>query len=191
MHSILKQGGVKKELHEVKNIVYAYRRANPELVSAWADAGTMLESVRAGQHYAMGNGGIIESVPHEGMMKPNGMMLGLPNLRKLKTDMGESWAYDKLMGRTLIPEYIHPSKTFQRCIQSLARDIIGEQLIKVAKVYDVVMTVHDELVMLCPEDEVDECVEYVKKCMTTAPDWCKDLPLGCEVGVGDNYMDAK
>jgi DNA polymerase len=191
MHSILKQGGVKKELNEVKNIVYAYRRANPELVEAWRDAGTMLESVRAGQVYRMGNGGIITGVPHEGMMKPNGMMLGLPNLRKLKTDTGESWAYDKLMGRTIIPEYIHPSKTFQRCIQSLARDIIGEQLIQVAKVYDVVMTVHDELVMLCPEDEVDECVAYVKKCMTTAPTWCSDLPLGCEVGVGDNYMDAK
>jgi len=151
----------------------------------------MLESIRARKLYRMGNGSIITSVPHEGMMKPNGMMLGLPNLRKLKTDTGESWAYDKFMGRTIIPEYIHPSKTFQRCIQSLARDIIGEQLIQVAKVYDVVMTVHDELVMLCPEDEVDECVAYVKKCMTTAPTWCSDLPLGCEIGVGDNYMDAK
>jgi DNA polymerase len=191
MHSILKQGGVEKELNEVKNIVYAYRRANPELVEAWQDAGTMLESVRAGQHYTMGNGGIISSVPHEGMMKPNGMLLGLPNLRKLKTETGESWAYDKLMGRTLIPEYIHPSKTFQRCIQSLARDIIAEQLIQVSKRYPVVMTVHDELVMLCKDEEVDECKAYVEKCMTTAPYWCSDLPLGCEVGVGDNYMDAK
>jgi DNA polymerase I-like protein with 3'-5' exonuclease and polymerase domains len=191
MHSILKQGGVEKDLQEVKNIVYAYRKANPELVSAWADAGTMLESVRAGQHYTMGSGGIISSVPHEGMMKPNGMLLGLPNLRKLKTDTGESWVYDKLMGRTIIPEYIHPSKTFQRCIQSLARDIIAEQLIQVAKRYPVVMTVHDELVMLCKDEEVEECKTYVEKCMTTAPEWCSDLPLGCEVGVGDNYMDAK
>lgn len=191
MHSILKQGGVEKEIQEVKNIVYAYRKANPELVEAWQDAGTMLESVRAGQHYTMGNGGIISSVPHEGMMKPNGMLLGLPNLRKLKTDTGESWVYDKLMGRTIIPEYIHPSKTFQRCIQSLARDIIAEQLIQVAKRYPVVMTVHDELVMLCKDEEVDDCKAYVEKCMTTAPYWCSDLPLGCEVGVGDNYMDAK
>jgi DNA polymerase len=191
MHSILKQGGVEKDLQEVKNIVYAYRKANPELVEAWQDAGTMLESVRAGQHYTMGSGGIISSVPHEGMMKPNGMLLGLPNLRKLKTDTGESWVYDKLMGRTIIPEYIHPSKTFQRCIQSLARDIIAEQLIQVAKRYPVVMTVHDELVMLCKDEEVDDCKAYVEKCMTTAPYWCSDLPLGCEVGVGDNYMDAK
>ncbi len=191
MQSILKQGGVDKDIREVKLIVNAYRKANPELIKAWADAGEMLEAVRAGQVYSMGNGGIITSVPHEGMMKPNGMMLGLPNLRKLRTERGESWAYDKLMGRTIIPEYIHPAKTFQRCIQSLARDIIAEQLIQVAKRYPVVMTVHDELVMLCKDDEVDSCVDYVKHCMTTAPTWCNDLPLGCEVGVGDNYMDAK
>jgi len=191
MHSILKQGGVKKELNEVKNIVYAYRKANPELVQAWADAGTMLEAIRANQHYTMGNGGIIESYENEGMLKPNGMVLHLPNLRKLQTATGESWAYDKLMGRSIIPEYIHPAKTFQRCIQSLARDIIAEQLIQVSKKYPVVMTVHDELVMLCKESEVDECKAYVEKCMTTAPEWCSDLPLGCEVGVGDNYMDAK
>jgi len=191
MHSILKQGGVSKELNEVKNIIYAYRKANPELVQAWADAGTMLEAIRANQHYTMGNGGIIESYENEGMLKPNGMVLHLPNLRKLQTATGESWAYDKLMGRSIIPEYIHPAKTFQRCIQSLARDIIAEQLIQVSKKYPVVMTVHDELVMLCKESEVDECKAYVEQCMTTAPEWCSDLPLGCEVGVGDNYMDAK
>lgn len=191
MHSILKQGGVTKDLEEVKQIVYAYRDANPELVQAWADAGTMLESVRDNKNYAMGNGKIVSSVS-EGMLKPNGMVLGLPNLRKIRTeDNRESWVYDKLMGRSIIPEYIHPSKTFQRCIQSLARDIIAEQLIAVAKKYDVVMTVHDELVMLCPEDDVDECVKYIRHCMTTAPAWCADLPLGCEVGVGDNYGEAK
>lgn len=192
MHSILKQGGVDKELDAVKRIVYAYRDANPELLRAWSDAGTMLEAVRDGKNYAMGNGGVIKSVPKEGMIKPNMGMLGLPNLRKLRTEDGkESWVYDKLMGRSLIPEYIHPSKTFQRCIQSLARDIIAEQLVLVAKKYPVVMTVHDELVMLCKDTEVDECVKYVEQCMTTAPSWCSDLPLGCEVGVGDNYGDAK
>lgn len=191
MHSILKQGGVDKDIEEVKRIVYAYRDANPELVRAWADAGTMLESIRDKKNYAMGNGNIITSGV-ESMIKPNGMSLGLPNLRKLRTEDGrESWVYDKLLGRSIIPEYIHPSKTFQRCIQSLARDIIAEQLIAVSKKYKVVMTVHDELVMVCPEDDVDNCVAYVKQCMSTPPSWCADLPLGCKVGVGDNYGEAK
>jgi DNA polymerase I-like protein with 3'-5' exonuclease and polymerase domains len=191
MHAILTQGGVEKGLQEIKDIVYNYRAVNTELIEAWNNAGVMLESVKNGQLYSMGNGGIIKSVPKEGMMKANGMMLGLPNLRKLQTERGEAWVYDKLMGRTIIPEYIHSAKTFQRCIQSLARDIIAEQMINVAKKYRVVMTVHDELVMLCKESEVDNCVSYVKECMTTAPVWCSDLPLDCEVGVGDNYMDAK
>jgi len=190
MHSILKQGGEDKDINEVKGIVYAYRQANPDLVRAWANAGTMLEAVHSKQSYQMGPNGIIQAT-EEGMLKPNKMVLGLPNLRKLRTDTGESWAYDKIMGRTVIPEYTHPAKTFQRCIQSLARDIIAEQMIAVAKKYPIVMTVHDEIVCLAKEDEVDDCVAYMTQCMTTAPAWCADLPLACKVGVGDNYMDAK
>jgi DNA polymerase I-like protein with 3'-5' exonuclease and polymerase domains len=197
MHSILKQGGVDRDINEVKNIVYAYRDSNPELLRAWADAGEMLNAIRAGQRFQMGNGDIIQSVVDKvegmhGMKKPNGMILQLPNLRQIKNNEGrDSWVYDKKLGRSLLPEYIHPAKVFQRCIQSLARDIIGDHLISVSKKYKVVMTVHDELVMVCRDEEVEDCVSYVEQCMTTAPEWCPDLPLGCEVGVGDNYMDAK
>ena len=192
MHSILTQGGVDKDINEVKNIVYAYRNANPDLIRAWAEAGNMLTAVKAGQSYSMGANDIIKSVPKKGLLKPNGMVLGLPNLRKIATEDGrESWVYDKKLGRNIVQEYIHPAKVFQRCIQSLARDIIGEQLLAVSKKYKVVLTVHDELVMVCKEEETKECVSYVEQCMTTAPNWCLNLPLACEIGVGDNYMDAK
>ena len=192
MHSILKQGGAEKELDEVKNIVRLYRNSNPDLVSAWYKAGDMLSAVHKGQSYNMGPNSIIKST-EMGMVKPNGMVLGLPNLRKLKNanGTGESWVYDKILGRTIIPEYIHPAKVFQRCIQSLARDIIGDHIVAIAKRYPVVMTVHDECVIVCKDEEVDEAVSFMQQCMTTAPEWCLDLPLACEVGVGDNYMDAK
>lgn len=192
MHAILTQGGVDKDIEEIKGIVYNYRASNPLLVNSWDEAGSMLEAVSKGKKYSMGNKKIIESISKQGMLKPNKMLLPLPNLRQIKTEDGRAtWVYDKKMGNSIIVEYTHPAKTFQRCIQSLARDIIGEQLVAVSKKYPVVMTVHDELVMLCKENEVDDCVSYVKECMTTAPVWCSDLPLDCEVGVGDNYMDAK
>jgi DNA polymerase I-like protein with 3'-5' exonuclease and polymerase domains len=192
MHAILTQGGVDKDIEEIKGIVYNYRASNPLLVNSWDEAGSMLEAVSKGKKYSMGNKRIIESISKQGMLKPNKMLLPLPNLRQIKTEDGRAtWVYDKKMGNSIIVEYTHPAKTFQRCIQSLARDIIGEQLVAVSKKYPVVMTVHDELVMLCKENEVDDCVSYVKECMTTAPVWCSDLPLDCEVGVGDNYMDAK
>ena len=197
MHAILKQGGVDRNINEVKNIVYAYRDSNPELLTSWADAGELLNAIRSEQSFTMGNGGVIQTVIDSktgmhGMKKPNGMILHLPNLRQVKNEDGrDAWVYDKKLGRKIIPEYIHPAKVFQRCIQSLARDIIGDHLIAVSKRYQVVMTVHDELVMLCRNDEVKDCVSYVTECMTQAPVWCSDLPLDCEVGVGDNYMDAK
>ena len=172
--------------------MYAYRNSNPELVGAWSRAGDMLSAIHKNQSFAMGPGGLITSV-ESGMLKPNGMVLGLPNLRKLKNanGTGESWVYDKIMGRNVIPEYIHPAKTFQRCIQSLARDIIGHQIMLVSKKYPIVLTVHDEICILAKEEEVDEAVQYMQQCMTTAPEWCLDLPLACEVGVGDNYGECK
>lgn len=202
MHSILKQGGVQKELDEVKHIVYSFRDRNPELGQAWNRAGQMLQAVYDRQEFSMGPNGIITSqggagdlspiLPQPGMLKPNGILLGLPNLRKLRTEAGgESWVYDKIVGRSIIPEYIHASKTFQRCIQSLARDIIAEQAIEIAKVYKIVLLVHDEIVVVCKDEEVDDCVAYVKKAMTTPPSWCADLPLACEVGIGENYKDVK
>jgi len=60
MHLILKQGGVEKDLSEIKNIVYNYRASNPNLVDAWNDAGTMLEEIKNGRQYTMGNRGIIK-----------------------------------------------------------------------------------------------------------------------------------
>jgi len=192
MHSILKQGKSEKTLDEVKNIVYAYRNSNPDLVAAWGKAGDMLSAVRSNQVFSMGPNGIIKA-SKDGMVKPNGMVLGLPNLRKIKgaDGYGESWAYDKIMGRNVIPEYIHAAKTFQRCIQSLARDIIGDHIVAISKLYDVVLTVHDEICIVVPEANAEQALKDMINIMRTPPSWAPDLPLDAEGGIGDNYAEAK
>jgi DNA polymerase I-like protein with 3'-5' exonuclease and polymerase domains len=192
MHSILKQGKAEKDLDDVKSIVAAYRASNPDLVAAWYRAGDMLSAVRANQSFSMGPNGIITST-EGGMKKPNGMILGLPNLRKIKNadGNGESWAYDKLFGRSLVAEYIHPAKTFQRCIQSLARDIIGDHIVAISKKYDVVLTVHDEICIVVPEADAEQALADMIAIMRTPPSWAPDLPLDAEGGIGDNYAEAK
>jgi len=30
----------------------------------------------------------------------------------------------------------------------------------------------------------------VEECMRWRPDWCKDLPLNCEVGYGESYGET-
>jgi len=51
------------------------------------------------------------------------------------------------------------------------------------------MQVHDELLVECPEKEVEEVAALLKREMETAVSL--DVPLVADVGVGDNWMDAK
>ena len=46
--------------------------------------------------------------------------------------------------------------------QAVARCIIGEQMLKIAKRYRVVLTVHDSVVCCVPEEEVVEAQEYIE-----------------------------
>jgi len=51
------------------------------------------------------------------------------------------------------------------------------------------MQVHDELLVEVPEKEVEKVSEILKHEMETAVEL--DVPLVADVGVGDNWMDAK
>ena len=53
------------------------------------------------------------------------------------------------------------------------------------------MTVHDAIGCIVPEDEVDEGMAYVERCMRVRPAWAKDLPLDCEGGVGNSYGECQ
>ena len=77
------------------------------------------------------------------------------------------------------------------CTQSLARDIICEHMLQIDKKYHVVGTVHDEVVCVVADDEVEEAKAFMLEVMRTPPWWAQDLCLDAEVGVGDNYADAK
>jgi len=51
------------------------------------------------------------------------------------------------------------------------------------------MQVHDELLVEVPNREVDKVTEILKHEMETAVSL--DVPLVADVGVGENWMDAK
>ena len=74
--------------------------------------------------------------------------------------------------------------------QALARIIIGEQMLKIAKKYRVVMTVHDAIACIAPKEEAETAKEYVELCMRLRPNWALALPLDCEAGYGESYGDC-
>ncbi len=81
-------------------------------------------------------------------------------------------------------------------IQGTASDIVKIAMLRVDEEIKreglksrMLMQVHDELLVEVPENEVPEVTEILKHEMETAVSL--DVPLVADVGVGDNWMDAK
>jgi DNA polymerase-1 len=81
-------------------------------------------------------------------------------------------------------------------MQSSASDIVKMAMLRVAEALNrerlgarMILQVHDELVFEVPRQEVARTTEVVKTRMESAARL--DVPLVVEIGVGDNWMDAK
>ena len=75
--------------------------------------------------------------------------------------------------------FLSPGRITENIIQKLARDIIGTAILNVDKLpnFDLLMTVHDELVALGPEENPEENLRNFLNCITQRDTWAKDVPL--------------
>ena len=127
----------------------------------------------------------------KGIRMPNGLYIKYPNLRKrTNDDSKDEYVYDTKRGKAVIPNKIYGGKVVENVCQGLARTIIGEQMLMIAKKYRVVMTVHDAVAIIAPEEEILTAQEYVELCMRIRPSWARDLPLNCESGHGKSYGEC-
>ena len=74
-------------------------------------------------------------------------------------------------------------------IQGTCADIIKKAMIDLDKKLQnykskMILQIHDELVLECPENEVNEVVKIVKESMENVVNW--EVKLEVDVGVGDN-----
>ena len=188
----LKNFGVEISLDEAKRIIDTYRLTYPQIVELWKDAGTALKAILQKQQTSLGRGGLLSVQGADGIILPNGLRLKYPNLRlsidaeTYKTEI----VYDTKKGKATIPNRIYGGKVIENVCQALARIIIGEQMLMIAKKYRVVMTVHDAIAIIVPAAEAEVAKEYVELCMRLRPQWALELPLNCEAGYGTSYGDC-
>ena len=80
-------------------------------------------------------------------------------------------------------------------LQGTASDIIKLAMIEVHKKLmnvknaKLILQVHDELIIDCPKDRVDEVAKIIKETMENV--FTLKVPLIAEVGVGENWIEAK
>jgi len=180
----LKTFGVDVDEAEAKRIIDVYRQTYSEIPSLWKQAQSALDAILTDRTAKLGEYPEVLSVEGSvGIRLPSGLFLRYPELTK---DSDGQYAYKTRAGFTKI----YGGKVIENVCQAVARCIIAEQMLKIGKKYQVVLTVHDAVACLAPAEERGEAVKYVEECMRWRPEWCKDLPLNCEVGYGESYGET-
>ena len=183
----LKVYGVEVELEECRRIIDVYRRSNDAIVRLWRQAQNALVNMSRGDHAQLGRPGILEIIPTETAIKlPSGLLMRYDDLRFSEGEKGVEFHYQTRKGRTRI----YGGKVIENVCQAIARCIIAEQMLRIAKKYPVVMTVHDAIACVVEEREAHEAQAFVEECMRWTPEWAAGLPVNCESGVGKSYGDC-
>ena len=182
------QAGVEVSEAEAKRIIDAYRNTYYKIPELWRRADEALIALRTGNGLQVDEQGLIRAVPGKGLTLPSGLFIQYPDLAKVTDEKTgkDQWRYfSKGM-----PVYIYGGKVVENVCQAVARQVVGEQMLRIGKKYKVVLTVHDAVACIAPVEEKEEAQRYVEECMSWRPKWAQTLPLACESGVGASYGDC-
>lgn len=172
---------------EAKRIIDTYRRTYARIPELWKRADTALAMLASQMPMPVDAQQLIHVVPGRGLSLPSGLYIQYPDLRQFADKEGQlRWHYSS-RGRVVA---VYGGKCVENFTQAVARCVVGEQLLRIAKRYKPVLTVHDAVACVAPEEEAEEAQRYVEECMSWRPRWAGSLPLACEAGRGASYGDC-
>jgi DNA polymerase len=88
------------------------------------------------------------------------------------------WTRNQLIG----------SSIFQSAVQGTARDFLANAMLSLENVgFEIINSIHDEVLLLVDEDTADEASMSVTEIMVTPPKWALDFPLAAEGWVSKRY----
>ena len=166
-----------------KRIIDIYRSTATPVVDMWNMFGQLIEtSLYGGREYTYK----CLTFKKGEIVLPSGMSLLYPDLKRTKDDKGRAqWTY----GEDSIKLYA--GKITNNVTQGVARCVMTDGMLRVAKRYPVKGTVHDELIAVVPDAEVDDAKTWVLAQMTMEPRYMPGIPLDADGGAHRRYGLAK
>jgi DNA polymerase len=150
----------------------------------WYEGQNALPAILKNKNAPLGQHKVLMVEGARGIRLPSGLHVKYNNLRPT-ADSG--FEYEARKNEWV---KIYGGKVIENVTQALARIVIGQQMLKIAEKYRVVLTVHDAIACIAPIGEQHLAKEYVESCMRWIPEWATGLPLNCESGVGANYGEC-
>jgi DNA polymerase len=166
-----------------KEIINKYRYAAQPVVSFWELCNSLIpHSISEGKPYEY-KCLIFEK---ERIILPSGLALRYPSIKSKPDAKGRpQWMYGpdekKLYGGKLV----------ENIVQAVARCVMTDGMLRIQERYPCVLTVHDEVVALVPEEEAIEAENWVLAQMVMEPHYMQGIPLDAEVSSAKRYGDAK
>lgn len=184
----LKNFNVTMDENFCKHVLKAYRAKFSHITALWDEGHRSLEALSSEKLVTTKFGvqpQAVSILPGIGFDLPSGLPLKYMDLRV--TDVDERGRPQYIYSTRKGVVRIYGGKVVENLCQALARCVIGEQMLRIAKRYKVVLTVHDAVACIVPIEEKEVAAAYVQECMRWRPEWAQTLPLNCEVKYGDSY----
>ena len=173
---------------EAKRIVDLYRSTYLGIVSLWKECGVAVRAIAEDRKFVFGPDGFFVTEGKRGIRLPSGLYMQYPELAYvLDTKTGEKGYKYKIRNGY---DRLYSGKLFNNICQGTARCIMSEAVVRIAKRYPVVLTVHDSIYCVVPEREASTAYDYMVAELTRPPTWMPTIPLGAEGGWGKSLKDA-
>lgn len=165
---------------DAQSVVNTYRSSYTEIVRLWGRMEQAKQCMLMGQGYEIGPIQVLLGK----ILLPNDMFLTYPELTnangRYRYKFGREW------------RDIYGGKLTENVVQALARIVMTTAELRLERAgVTAALSVHDELVFVIREDQVSRFVPALRMALTATVPWMPDLPVNCEIGVGDNYGEAK
>ena len=166
-----------------KVIIDRYRAVSQPIVAFWNLCQHLIEySLYGGKPYEIK----CLQFSKGAIRLPSGMKLLYPDLRPSKDDEGRlQWVYGKDATK------LYAGKITNNVTQAVARCVMTDGMLRVQKKYFVAGTVHDELIAVVPDEEVEFAKTWVLAQMTMEPKYLPGIPLNADGGANRRYGLAK
>jgi DNA polymerase I-like protein with 3'-5' exonuclease and polymerase domains len=181
--------GLNLDESECQRLVKVYREVNDKVIQLWKTCDEALRDMSAWpngkQPYYLDARNALLVTP-KGIRLPNGLYIYYPGLTWDISESKSKYIYKSRRGMISI----WGGSVVENVIQALARIIVGEQMLEINKKYRPVLTVHDAVVCVVLETEVDEALSFITTTMSSPPLWATGLPVACEAHHGASYGDC-
>jgi DNA polymerase len=181
--------GVDLDDQECKRLVGVYRQVNNKVIDLWKACDDALQDMSLWKdgkepYYLDARKSLL--ITPKGIKLPNGLYIYYPDLKWDTSEAKSKFTYKSRRG----VNSIWGGSVVENVVQALARIIVGEQMIEINKKYRPVLTVHDAVVNVVPEADVEEALSFIMSTMSTPPIWATGLPVACEAHDGASYGDC-